>query len=141
MTVDLNQSTDVIGLFCRLNMKLKRDLPIRASEMGVLIYISKQDMEVTPLMISQFFQISRPSVTSMINTLLRIKYCEKIPSVLDKRSYSLRITKKGSNLVDTTFFEYYKTIEQLKDKMGESKFINFIEMLNHANKILASIEL
>lgn len=141
MTVDLNQSTDVIGLFCRLNMKLKRDLPIRASEMGVLIYISKQDMEVTPLMISQFFQISRPSVTSMVNTLLRITYCEKIPSVLDKRSYSLRITKKGSNLVDTTFFEYYKTIEQLKDKMSESKFINFIEMLNHANKILASIEL
>jgi len=140
MNDDMIQSADVIGLFCRLNMKLKRDLPIRASEMGVLIYVSKQDIEVTPLMISQFFKISKPSVTSMINTLLRISYLEKISSLVDKRSYSLRITNKGRNLVESTFNEYHKSIELMMNEMGESDYMELIRLLSKANQILEGIE-
>lgn len=140
MTMDLVRSADVIGLFCRLNMKLKRDLPIRASEMGVLIYISKLNADVTPLMISRFFKITKPSVTSMLNTLLRISYLEKIPSEFDKRSYLLRITKKGENLVESTFNEYHKSIEVMIDKMGLDTFNRFIETLKNVNEILEGIE-
>jgi len=140
MTIDLMRSADVIGMFCRLNMKVKRDLPIRASEMGVLIYTSKQVDEVTPLMISQFFKISKPSVTSMINTLLRLAYLEKTISMLDKRSYTLSITKKGINLVNSTVDDYYKSIDAMIEKMGINEFNNFIELLNKANEILEGIE-
>lgn len=140
MTIDLIQSADVIGMFCRLNMKLKRDLPIRASEMGVLIFISKYEMEVTPLMISQFFRITKPSVTSMLNTLLKKFYLEKIPSKIDMRSYSLKITKKGENLVDSTFVEYHKSIELLKNRMGESDYMELIRLLTTANQILEEIK-
>lgn len=140
MTMDLVRSADVIGLFCRLNMKLKRDLPIRASEMSVLIYISKLNADVTPLMISRFFKITKPSVTSMLNTLLRISYLEKIPSEFDKRSYLLRITKKGENLVESTFNEYHKSIEVMIDKMGLDTFNRFIETLKNVNEILEGIE-
>jgi len=140
MTIEVMHSADVIGMFCRLNMKLKRDLPIRASEMGVLIYTSKQEIEVTPLMISQFFKISKPSVTSMINTLLRISYLEKISSLVDKRSYSLRITNKGRNLVESTFNEYHKSIELMINGMGESDYMELIRLLSKANQILEGIE-
>jgi len=140
MTIDLMRSADTIGMFCRLNMKVKRDLPIRASEMGVLIYTSKQVGEVTPLMISKFFKISKPSVTSMINTLLRLNYLEKTISMLDKRSYTLRITQKGRNLVNSTIDDYFKSIDALIEKMGINEFNNFIELLNKANGILEGIE-
>lgn len=140
MTLEIMQSADVIGMFCRLNMKLKRDLPIRASEMGVLIYTSKQETEVTPLMISQFFKISKPSVTSMINTLLRISYLEKLSSLVDKRSYSLKITNKGRNLVESTFNEYHKSIELMINGMGESDYMELIRLLSKANQILEGIE-
>lgn len=140
MTIDLMRSADVIGMFCRLNMKVKRDIPIRASEMGVLIYTSKQVDVVTPLMISQFFKISKPSVTSMIKPLLRLAYLEKTISMLDKRSYTLSITKKGINLVNSTIDDYYKSIDTLIEKMGINEFSNFIELLNKANEILEGIE-
>lgn len=140
MTIDLMRSADVIGMFCRLNMKVKRDIPIRASEMGVLIFTSKQDVEVTPLMISQFFKISKPSVTSMIKPLLRLNYLQKTLSMIDKRSYTLSITLKGRNLVDLTINDYYKSIEIMIDKMGINEFNNFIEFLNKANGILEGIE-
>lgn len=140
MTIDLMRSADAIGLFCRLNMKVKRDLPIRASEMGVLIYTSKQDVEVTPLMISQFFKIAKPSVTTMIKPLLRLNYLQKTLSMIDKRSYTLTLTNKGRNLVDATSNDYYKSIEVMIDKMGITEFSTLIELLDKANLILEGIE-
>lgn len=140
MTIDLMRSADAIGLFCRLNMKVKRDLPIRASEMGVLIYTSKQDVEVTPLMISQFFKIAKPSVTTMIKPLLRLNYLQKTLSMIDKRSYTLTLTNKGRNLVDATSNDYFKSIEVMIDKMGITEFSTLIELLDKANLILEGIE-
>jgi DNA-binding MarR family transcriptional regulator len=140
MTTDLMRFADTIGMFCRLNMKVKRDLPIRASEMGVLIFISKQENNVTPLKISQFFKISKPSVTSMINTLLRQSYLEKLVSIEDHRSYTLQITQKGLKLVSLTEVEYYKSIEIMMDKMGDLDFNHFIDLLIKANEILEGVQ-
>jgi len=117
-------------------MKTKRDIPIRPSEMGVLIYTQKQSVQVTPLMISRFFKIAKPSVTSMVNTLIKRDYLIKEPSSVDGRSYTLKTTDKGKYLVESTFKEYFKTIELLKEKMGPSAFQQFIELMQIANCIL-----
>ncbi len=136
MNIDFTKSADTIGMFCRLNMNAKRDIPIRSSEMGVLIFTQKQKAAVTPLMISKFFKITKPSVTSMINALVNKGYLLKRPSEVDKRSYTLCITDKGKKLVDSTFFEYYKSIEKLREKMGEGDFEEFIKLMEIANRIL-----
>ncbi|MDF2822362.1 MAG: transcriptional regulator, MarR family [Clostridiales bacterium] len=140
MYIDLINSADAVGMFCRLHMKTKRDIPIRPSEMGVLIYTQKQSAPVTPLMISQFFKIAKPSVTSMVNTLVKLEYLTKEPSAADGRSYTLKSTQKGNNLVEVTFVEYFKTMELLKEKMGEHKFKQFIELIQIANGILEEVK-
>lgn len=139
MKPDLVNSADAIGMFCRLHMNTKRDLPIRPSEMGVLIYTQKQSDSVTPLMISQFFNIAKPSVTAMVKALVNKGYLMQSPSETDKRSYTISLTDKGSTLVETTFIEYFKTVELLKEKMGESKFNQFIELIETANIILEEV--
>jgi DNA-binding MarR family transcriptional regulator len=136
MNADLINSADVIGMFCRLHMNSKRDLPIRPSEMGVLIYAQKQSCAVTPLMISQFFNISKPSVSSMVKSLTKQGFLIKESSIADKRSYTLVITEKGKNLVESTFIEYFKAVELLKEKMGAEKFDQLVELMEIANCIL-----
>ncbi|KAF0092640.1 MAG: MarR family transcriptional regulator [Fusobacteria bacterium] len=136
MDKELINSSDIIGMFCRLNMNSKHNLPIRPSEMGILIYTQKQTNSVTPLMISQFFGITKPSVSTIIKSLIKQKYLEKKISATDKRSYQLAITDKGQKLVDSTFNEYFKTIEVLNEKMGHDNFTQFIKLLNTANNIL-----
>ena len=37
------ESSKQVSLFCRLNLNTRRDLPIRSSEMGMLIYLVKTD--------------------------------------------------------------------------------------------------
>ena len=137
MDNDLIISAEAVGLFCRLHMNTKRDIPIRPSEMGVLIFTQKQNVPVTPLMISNFFRIAKPSVTSMVNTLIKQNYLVKTPSTTDGRSYTVSATGKGKELVEVTFEEYFKTMELLKKKMGSKEFSCLIELIQKANIILS----
>ncbi|HCT63447.1 MAG TPA: MarR family transcriptional regulator [Erysipelotrichaceae bacterium] len=140
MLPDILRSAEIMSIFCRLKMKIKAELPIRSSEMGVLIYIQKQPEPVTPLMISQYFRISKPSVTAMINALLIHGYISKSETLHDKRSYYLMITDSGNALVETTINEHYNAIEMVKNEMGTERFNQFIDLMASANQILESIE-
>lgn len=137
--MDYIQSAEEIGLFCRLNSNIKKDIPIRSSEMGVLIYIYKNGEMTTPQMISQFFKIKKPSVTSQLNVLIKNEFLIKIPSQVDGRSYSLKVTDSGRNLVETTFGEYLKFVKLLHDEMGEDNYHQFINLIHQANQILGNI--
>ena len=130
-------AAEEIAMFCRFQMYVKKGLPIRSSEMGVLIYVQKQDEAITPLKISNFFQIAKPSVTATINELIKKKYLVKVPSATDGRSYSVSITKKGQELVASAHEEYFKTIAVLEDKMGAEDFTLFIQLIQKANTILS----
>lgn len=132
----LIESADVINMFCRLQANTKPEIAVRSSEMGVLIYIKKENDNVTPINISRFFKITKPSVTAMINSLEKKGYLIKVRSDLDKRSLILRLTERGNELVDSTFSEYYKIIELLRDNMGEDRFNQLIESMKLANSIL-----
>lgn len=132
MNPDLIHSADIIGKFCRMQLNSKRDLPIRASEMGVLIYIQRQSEPVTPLMISQFFNITKPSVSSMVKTLLKHDYLRKIQHGSDHRSYLLTLTKQGIDLVSVTFDSYFQSIEKIVAVMGDESFQQFIRLMNIA---------
>ncbi len=136
MDLSLITGADAVGMFCRLHMNSKRDLPIRPSEMGVLIFTQKQLQPVTPLQISQFFNIAKPSVSAMVKVLLKQGYLIKEDSIEDKRSYQLSVTEKGSALVESTFSEYLKNMTLLKEKMGAAEFDQFIALIKLSNDIL-----
>lgn len=133
-------AADEIAMFCRLQFYAKKGIPIRSSEMGVLIYTQKQEGGVTPLSISQFFQIAKPSVTTMINELIKKEYLIKEPSITDKRSYTVSLTEKGHNLVTSEHDAYFKSIALLQDKMGLADFETFVDLLQKANLILSDLK-
>ncbi|MDF2606775.1 MAG: transcriptional regulator, MarR family [Bacillales bacterium] len=128
---------DAIAMFCRLQLNIKKDLPIRSSEMGVLIFIQKHGDKVTPLLISNFFNIAKPTVTTMVNSLIKKEYLVKTPSEIDGRSYTISLTEKGLQLVETTHIEYFKSMGILKERMGQQDFDSLIKLINKANLILS----
>lgn len=88
-----------ISLFCRLNINTKRGLPIRSSEMGMLIYLVKTDGEKTPNAVAKFFKVTKSMATNMTTSLLNNGYIEKKQSETDKRSFCLIPTNKAVRLV------------------------------------------
>lgn len=137
MREEIILATEEIAMFCRLQMYSKKGLPVRSSEMGVLIYVQKQNEGVTPLMISNFFRIAKPSVTAMVNELVRKEYLVKKPSPTDRRSYIVSVTEKGKGLVTSAHEEYFKAIAVLEDKMGVNNFKTLIALIEKANTILS----
>ncbi len=136
MDTELIKSANAVGLFCRLYINMKRDLPIRPSEMGVLIFAYNQTTSITPRMISEFLKIAKPSVTTLVNSLIKQNYLIKNPSSTDGRSYTISVTESGKELVTTTLEVYCRSLERLKQEMGASEFTQMITLIQKANGIL-----
>ena len=130
------EAAEIVSLFCRLNMNARRDMPIRSSEMGLLILVSKNEGQITPVQAAEYFHITKPMVTAMMRSLVAKKLLGKSPSLEDKRSYYLSTTADGKKLVDQAWSEYNKTIQILQNGMGQSAFVALMEGLSTANAIM-----
>lgn len=141
MNQDIIESAKTVSLFCRMQMRKDLDIPVRQSEMGVLIYVHESKDPVTPRMVSAYFRIRKPSVTAMVRTLVNEGYLKKEASEKDKRSYTLACTEKGDDLVKGTFDDYHRSIRQLKKSMGDEAFGQLITLMHEANRVLGEGEL
>lgn len=128
--------SEQVSLFCRLNINSKRELPIRSSEMGMLIYLVKTEEEKTPNAVAEFFKVTKSMATNMVSSLLASGYIEKRQSESDKRSFLLIPTDKAIRLVEDTYEEYFRLMSVLESKMGEEKFYELVNLLKIANEIL-----
>lgn len=136
MDIELFESAETLGRFCRLYMNSKRDLPIRSSEMGVLIFVKQQDKPVTPLAISEFFKISKPSVTASVQALVKKGYLQKHQSLDDKRSYSICVTEAADQLINETLKVYYGLIEAMRETLGKEDFKQLMDLLQRTNMMI-----
>ena len=135
MSERLVKAAETVSLFCRLNINIKKALPIRSSEMGLLIFICKNENPITPVMAADFFKVKKPMITTTGSNLLRHGYIEKIPSPEDKRSHFLNPTKKARQLVEDTFTEYLKTMELIRHELGDKDFGNLITLIKKVNTV------
>lgn len=130
------KASEQISLFCRLNINAKKELPIRSSEMGMLIYLVKTDGEKTPNAVAGFFKVTKAMATNMATSLLKKGYIEKRQLETDKRSFGLIPTAKAIQLVGAAYAEYFRMMSVLEEKMGKEKFEELIHLLEMANGIL-----
>lgn len=130
------EASGSISMFCRLMLNSKSNLPIRSSEMGLLILLKESDSPIRPLAAAHFFKVSKPMIAAMVRTLDKKGYLIKEPSQDDKRSYYLEITDKGRSLVAEAIDDYTKTLQVLTEKMGQEKFETMIQLINEANEYL-----
>lgn len=122
----------VFSKFSRNYMDLKKELPIRPSEMAVLNIITQRDGQYTPLMIAELLGVSKPMIAAHIQVLLKKGYIYKEPSLEDKRSFYVLPTDKAvqlTNKFEVKQTEYLKTIEAA---LSENEFDELIRLLNKA---------
>ncbi|MBQ8409392.1 MAG: winged helix-turn-helix transcriptional regulator [Clostridia bacterium] len=129
----------VFSKFSRDYTALKKGLPIRPSEMGVLNIITRRDGDFTPLMLAEMIGVSKPMIAAHIQALLKKGYICKEASGVDKRSFFVRPTEKGKALADEAQVrqtEYLKTIEA---KLGEAEFDALVRLLEKTQVALKEI--
>ena len=126
----------VLSIFAKSYMELKKDLPIRPSEMGVLNIITQTPGPHTPLMLAGALKVSKPMITAHLTSLTDKGYITKQPSSEDKRAYYILPTEKARALVECAKDDLYRHLEQLVDGMGEEQFDLLVKLAGEANRIL-----
>lgn len=126
----------VLSIFSKSYMELKKDLPIRPSEMGVLNIITQTPGPHTPLMLAGALKVSKPMITAHLTSLTNKGYITKQPSSEDKRAYYILPTEKARALVKCAKDDLYQRLDQLVDGMGEEQFDLLVKLAGEANRIL-----
>ena len=126
----------VLSIFSKSYMELKKDLPIRPSEMGVLNIITQTPGPHTPLMLAGALKVSKPMITAHLTSLTNKGYITKQPSSEDKRAYYILPTEKARALVKEAKEDLYWYLEQLADGLGEERFDLLVKLAEEATYIL-----
>lgn len=129
-----------LSKFSRNYMELKKDLPIRPSEMGVLNILSETDGPHTPVIVAELLGVSKPMVTTHLTNLANKGYITKQPSSEDKRAYYIFLTEKGVELVERAASDMSKQLDYLRNSMGQEKFDTLVALAQEANRIMESKE-
>lgn len=127
----------VLSKFCRNYMELKREIPIRPSEMAVLNIITQRGGRYTPLMIAKLLGVSKSMIATHIQVLQKKGYIDKKPSVEDKRSFYVLPTDKATQLTDTFNAKQTEYLKEIEEEIGADEFNQLILLLD---RILLTIE-
>lgn len=75
------------------------------------------------------------NMTVVINNLLKEEYIEKIPTPGDRRSYSVRITKKGEELISALFPGHLEILAQSMDGLTHEEKQEMIRLLKKMQRM------
>lgn len=122
--------------FCTHFNAYKRHSDIHSDEIDALLYISTNPQAITPHKLADYFNVSKPRITKVINKLLEQQYIEKRVSLKDSRSQTLHLTSLGIKKLSAIQKDCYKIIDRLVDELGFGDYIQLVELLNRANQLL-----
>ena len=126
----------VLSIFSKYYMDLKKGLPIRPSEMGVLNIITETPGPHTPLLLSELLGVSKPMITAHLTDLSKKGYVEKQQSPDDKRVFYVLPTEKALELVKSAKTDLNQHLEQLEKEMGQDEFNHLVMLAQIANHTL-----
>ena len=126
----------VLSIFSKTYTELKKDLPIRPSEMGVLNIINGTPGPHTPVMLAEMLKVSKPMITAHLTSLMNKGYIAKQPSLEDKRAYYILPTEKARALVKDAKKDLYRHLAQLENGLGEDRFDLLVKLAEEATNIL-----
>lgn len=130
----------VFSKFCNGYSALKKELPVRPSEMGVLNIIVQREGQFTPVMIAELLDVSKPMITAHITALKKKGYIKKECSKEDKRSFYVVPTDKAKTLVQTTAEKMSRYLHQIEVSLGGETFDTLLSTLSDTNKILTNLK-
>lgn len=126
----------ILSKFSRDYMDLKKNLPIRPSEMGVLNIIVSRQGKFTPIQLSSMLEVSKPMVTAYISVLEKKGYIRREYLKEDRRSYYIIPTEKGIELVENTAIHVSSQLSTLENSLGKRNFETMLDLMGRSIEIL-----
>lgn len=122
--------------FSKNYMDLKKGLPIRPSEMGVLNILAATPGPHTSVMLAELLGVSKPMITAYLTALSEKGYITKEQSQDDKRVYYVMPTQKAMQLVEDVQADTNAHLADLVSVLGQEDFDLLVKLIQKANQTL-----
>lgn len=133
---DYFRANAILSKFSRNYMSLKKDLPVRPSEMGVLNILAETPGPHTALLLRDMLGVSKPMIAAHLSSLEKKGYITKTQSTDDKRIYFLTPTPKALALVEQVRKEMQAQLDAIAQGIGAQRFDQFVRLADEVNRII-----
>jgi len=91
--------------------------------------IINQEKNPTPGELAQIYNLSKPSITAIIDKLSKMDYLEKVKSDEDKRSLHVHLTEKGEHIAELHDSIHRAICSYIDLKLSEDEMKIFTSLL------------
>lgn len=128
----LQEMKENLATFVMLSVSFHDDRDLRLNEIGVLIY-ALRNPHTTPTMLKNYFNIPKPSVTSLLNPLEKKKYITRKVSAEDRRVVYVIPTAKAKAAIEKFYADFDLYAERVADKLGQERIEELVASLKEMN--------
>jgi len=117
-------------------------LPVRKNAMILLLFLHHRrlpgDLGLQPSELGEMLKLTRPTVTTLVNSLEEQGFVERINDDEDRRVVFVRPTEQGTALVMRTRREFARSIGEIMDHLGEEDGKELIRITRKVRRFLES---
>lgn len=121
-----------------------RSAPIRGSAMRLLIFLhhhaGEGSLGIQPSELGNILQLTRPTITSLVNNLEEMDLVERLAGDEDRRVVFVRLTPQGAALVEETRARLAQGIRELMDYLGEDDGTELLRILRRMREFIREKE-
>lgn len=138
---NLEHLIDIFQRFGKAVWRRKSILGLKASEARVLICVKKgsefkETKGVTVSYISKRLDVTSPTVTQMINSLIEGGYVYRESDAKDRRITEIRLTEQGEQFAQAAQQHYRDTFKGMIDYLGKEQSDQLITLLSQVSEYL-----
>ncbi len=113
------------------NLELSQRLGMAELQLNQIHYLKIIDrtVELTFSRFAQILGVTKPSVTEIVNKLIKVDCVRKVQSAVDGRIYFIELTEKGRNIAQLTSLAEQKLVDIILSKLSEDEITQFVDLV------------
>ncbi|MFC4667858.1 homoprotocatechuate degradation operon regulator HpaR [Seohaeicola nanhaiensis] len=100
-----------------------------------VLRVLQEDGPMEPTRIAEQACLLLPSLTRMLQKLEEKKLIQRKPDKTDRRRQVVRITPRGSRLIDENLERNLELMEQVRQRMGVDRYDALLDLLNALDQL------
>ncbi len=127
-----NAVTKLSSLGKECNLELSRRLGMDELQLNQIHYLKiiNRTVDLTFSRFAEILNVTKPSITEIVNKLIRIECVRKVQSPDDGRIYFIELTEKGRSIAQVTSLADQRLVEIILERLSDSEIDCFVELVS-----------
>ena len=113
------------------NLELSDRLGMSELQLNQLHYLKEIDrtVDMTFGKFAEILKVTKPSVTEIVNKLIKLDVVEKTQCIRDKRKFYIKLTEKGRNIARLPFLAEQRVVDIMVRVLDDEEIETFINII------------